>query len=156
MRKVVFKIAIILILSQIVFSTIIIVGDTNPEEILILKEWKSIYSTYFPDLKTIEKTKPLAKNISSIVIFGSWCRDSKNNVPKIIKIFEQLNIKAKYIAVLRSGEQKLGVYKKFDVKRIPTIIFYKNGKELGRIVENPEKTLEKDIYKILKEAKNVK
>jgi hypothetical protein len=32
---------------------------------------------------------------------------------------------------------------------VPTIIFYENGKELGRIVESPEKTLETDILKIL-------
>ncbi len=156
MRKIGAILFFLIILFQFGFSAILIVGKTNPEEILLLKDWKSIYLSYSPDSKIIEKTKPLSNNISSIVIFGSWCRDSKNNVPKIIKIFELLNIKTKYIGVLRSGERKLEVYKKFSVKRIPTIIFYKNGKEIGRIIENPMETLEKDIYKILKEAENVK
>ena len=36
------------------------------------------------------------------------------------------------------------------IEYVPTIIFYKDGNELGRIVESPEDTLEKDMIKILK------
>ncbi|MEJ2614863.1 MAG: hypothetical protein P8Z35_07895 [Ignavibacteriaceae bacterium] len=35
------------------------------------------------------------------------------------------------------------------IELVPTIIFYKDEKELGRIVETPNDSLEKDILKIL-------
>ena len=36
------------------------------------------------------------------------------------------------------------------IELVPTIIFYKDGSELGRIIESPQETLEKDMVKILK------
>ena len=39
--------------------------------------------------------------------------------------------------------------KGWDIEFVPTIIFLRNGKELGRIVESPEQSLEKDMRKIL-------
>ncbi len=43
-----------------------------------------------------------------------------------------------------------GDVKPFDVERVPEFIFYRDGKEIGRIVESPKETLEKDMLKILK------
>jgi len=34
--------------------------------------------------------------------------------------------------------------KKFKIERIPTFIFLRNGKEIGRIIETPVKSLEED------------
>lgn len=38
----------------------------------------------------------------------------------------------------------------FIIERVPTFIFYKNESEIGRIIETPVETLEKDILNILK------
>jgi hypothetical protein len=35
-----------------------------------------------------------------------------------------------------------------QIKNVPTFIFYREGKEIGRIVENPSNTLESDIYNL--------
>ena len=40
--------------------------------------------------------------------------------------------------------------KELKIKRVPTFIFYKEGKEIGRIIESPNETLEKDFLKIVK------
>ncbi len=136
------------------FSRILIIDHSTPEEILSIKVWKDIYTNYTPDMETIKKINDLGKKVDVIVVFGSWCKDSKNNVPKLIKIFESLkNFKVSYYGVMRKGEQKLKYYRKYSIKRIPTVIILENGKELGRIIENPEETLEKDILKILKREK---
>jgi len=37
-----------------------------------------------------------------------------------------------------------------DIKRVPTFIIYENGEEIGRIIETPKKSLEKDLEKIVK------
>jgi hypothetical protein len=36
-----------------------------------------------------------------------------------------------------------------QVSNIPTFIFFKDGKELGRIIEKPVVTLEDDLAKLL-------
>jgi len=36
-----------------------------------------------------------------------------------------------------------------NILRVPTIIFYKNGREINRIIETPNKSLEADMLKIL-------
>jgi hypothetical protein len=37
----------------------------------------------------------------------------------------------------------------FDITNVPTFIFYRNGKEINRIVESPVISLEKDMLSIL-------
>ena len=42
------------------------------------------------------------------------------------------------------------MYKTLQIKFVPTFIVSDNaGKELGRIVENPSKTLEEDLIKLI-------
>ena len=45
---------------------------------------------------------------------------------------------------------------KMNLNRVPTIIFYKNGKEVNRFVEFAQESLEEDIAKIVsgKDYKN--
>ena len=43
-----------------------------------------------------------------------------------------------------------GLEEGMDIQYVPTIILFKNGEELGRIVESPVETLEKDLLKIAK------
>jgi hypothetical protein len=42
-----------------------------------------------------------------------------------------------------------GLAKRYRIERVPTIIFVKGGKELGRIVENPKETMEADFLAIV-------
>ena len=86
---------------------------------------------------------------------GTWCGDSKREVPKIYKILETLKFPKEQlttVAVGRNGD----MYKKspeheeagLNIHRVPTLIFYKNGKEVNRIVEHPVESFEADILNI--------
>jgi hypothetical protein len=39
--------------------------------------------------------------------------------------------------------------KRLNITHVPTFIYYRNEKELGRIVENPMESLEKDTQAIV-------
>jgi len=39
---------------------------------------------------------------------------------------------------------------KQKIEKIPTFIFIMNGKEIGRIIESPNESLEKDMLKIIR------
>ena len=57
------------------------------------------------------------------------------------------------VGISRGKKTPNNLQEGYNIKHTPTIIFYKNGKEIGRFVEHARQTLEKDILKILKGKK---
>jgi len=53
------------------------------------------------------------------------------------------------ITLDRDKKSGLGLEDGKNIHHVPTIIIYKRGKELGRIIESPIETLEEDIFNIL-------
>lgn len=116
--------------------------------------YKFYFESYNPDMSIIEKIKPLLDDISITIVMGSWCGDSQEQIPKFYKIISLLNFdenKIQLIAVDRKKHAREydALVQSLNIELIPTFIFYKNGKELGRIIESPQETLETDILKIL-------
>jgi len=121
-----------------------------------LKEgFNANYKWYKPNPKFVAKIEKRLKGITIIGFLGSWCADSEMMIPELYKLLEQtsfnFNKNLTLIAINRSKTIPKGLLDKdFEIKAVPTIFFYKNGKEIGKLVEYPEKSLEEDIYKILK------
>jgi thiol-disulfide isomerase/thioredoxin len=91
------------------------------------------------------------KNVTVMVVLGTWCKDSVEHVPVFVKISEKIKFDAiDWLCVGRKLKDNTGVVSDLNIKRIPTFIFFRNGEEIGRIVETPEKTIEDDIKQILK------
>jgi len=88
-----------------------------------------------------------------IIILGTWCSDSRREVPRVVKILDFINFpkdKLFFIAVDRNIK---GLYDEIDgleIKYVPTVIVYEGGKEIGHIIENPTVTLEKDFIEVVK------
>lgn len=89
-----------------------------------------------------------------IVFFGTWCGDSHRELPRLIKILDTVKYpeeKLTLIAVNRKKETPDGEDLPYNIKRVPTIILKKYGKEVGRIIESPTSgSLEKDLLEIIK------
>lgn len=49
----------------------------------------------------------------------------------------------------RSKKDPKGLSEKYKVSRIPTLILLRDGKELCRVVEAPNETIEQDFAKVL-------
>lgn len=116
--------------------------------------YKFYFESYNPDMSIVEKIKPLLDDISITIVMGSWCGDSQEQIPNFYKIISLLNFdenKIQLIAVDRKKHAREydALVQSLNIELIPTFIFYKNGKELGRIIESPQETLETDILKIL-------
>ena len=94
----------------------------------------------------------LFRDIEIYVLFGTWCHDSQREVPRLLQLLNTLNIQENYIHLIglnfsKNEPQDRGKY--FQIKKTPTFIFLRNQKEVGRIVEMPEISLEADLLKIL-------
>lgn len=114
------------------------------------------YSKYVvEDPESFSLIKSKANKFDVLIFIGTWCPDSREYFPKFMKIMDEAGISRKYIKVIGLDRDKKlkGLTDKYNITRVPTFIFFKNDKEIGRIVEHPQGTLIKHIAKILNELK---
>ena len=110
------------------------------------------YTDYMPDREIMEKLKPLIKDVEITLFMGTWCEDSHRDVPHLYKILDGLDFDESKLEVFAVSEEKTtpqGFEDGKNILQVPTIIFYKDGKELNRIVEYSIWTLEQDMLTIL-------
>jgi hypothetical protein len=110
------------------------------------------YKTYSPDSNVINNIKNKLDKTHITIVFGSWCGDSKLQVGRFYKILNDAGVDLKNVKTIAVDHAKKipGMdISNLKIKRIPTFIVSSNGKEIGRIVESPKTTLEKDLQNIL-------
>ena len=90
--------------------------------------------------------------METIVLLGTWCGDSRREVPRFLRIADMAGIPADRITLVgvdRAKKSGDGMSDRYPVEKVPTFIFLKGGVEIGRIVETPAGTLEGDMLTIL-------
>ena len=119
------------------------------------KDWfLKNYEDYHPNQKIVQKIKKNIKNVSVKAFIGSWCHDSKRELPRFYKIMEltafDFTNNFQMIGITIGNKTPDNLQKGYPVKHTPTFIFYRDGKEVGRFVEHSRKTIEKDLLRILR------
>ena len=115
--------------------------------------WNSAYNLYEFDTLTADLIKDDLLDINIKVVMGTWCSDSRTEVPNFYKILDEINYPSDKVTLINVNRDKVGLADEvegLDIHFVPTFIFSKEDKELGRIVEMPYESLEKDILEILK------
>lgn len=110
------------------------------------------YNNYEFNSRAIDSIKNNLSDVSILIVLGSWCSDSRREVPRFLRILDELKYDYKKVTlnfVDRKKESPEGNISALEIKFVPTFIFYKNGIEIGRIIETPEVTLETDFKNIL-------
>ena len=90
--------------------------------------------------------------VDVIVFFGTWCSDSKRQVPHFLKVADTAGIPAARIrlyALDRTKKSDDGLTDTYEITRVPTFIFLRGGAEIGRITETPRAGMEADMIGIL-------
>jgi len=112
------------------------------------------YTGYQPDQEIMGDLMGLDKdNLTITIVLGTWCPDSRREVPRFIKMIDLWGFPRDKIRVIGVDINKvapLGDYPALAIERVPTFIFYKNNIEKGRIIEVPVTSLEQDTRDILK------
>ena len=110
--------------------------------------FKTGYDNYVPSDFSVLKYD----DVSVVIFFGTWCHDSKRELPKALKIFNEIGINDENIELIAVGLDKKepqGRAKKLRLMYTPTLIFFRGSQEIGRIIEKPVISLEKDIALII-------
>jgi thiol-disulfide isomerase/thioredoxin len=111
------------------------------------------YKSYSVDEVTLENIQDeLISSLDIKLVMGTWCHDSQREVPRFYKILDLLNFENKNLSMIGVNRMKLAdetEVNELNIELVPTIIFYIEGEEIGRIIESPIESLEKDMIRIL-------
>jgi thiol-disulfide isomerase/thioredoxin len=118
-------------------------------------EWYvSGLNDYQPDPAVMQELKETdISNLTITIVLGTWCPDSRREVPRFMKIaglWDFPEEKIRFIGVDIDKNAPLEDYRQLGIERVPTFIFYENNSEKGRIIEVPVTSLEQDTRNILK------
>lgn len=128
------------------------IRDREPHATWYYAEYNGM--DYVPDTDIIEELKAMpTDDLSVTIVLGTWCPDSRREVPRFMKLVTAWGFpveKIRFIGVDINKVAPLGEYPALGIERVPTFIFYENKIETGRIIEVPVTSLEQDTRDILK------
>ncbi len=115
-------------------------------------EYKSSVGLYNPEKNVIESIRVNLEDLMIKVFYGEWCPDCRIQLPRFLSVILALseeNIDLEFIEVNRDKKDRQGKAEKMNVLAVPTFIFFRNGDEIGRIIERPNDKMERDIAEIV-------
>jgi tetratricopeptide (TPR) repeat protein len=119
------------------------------------KWYDSAFNAYQPNTEQTTILKEKLSHAEIEIFLGTWCGDSKREVPRLLKTLASSGIDTSNIHIIMVHHEGI-VYKQSpqheekgkNIFRVPTAIIYQNKKETGRIIESPVESWEKDLVKL--------
>jgi thiol-disulfide isomerase/thioredoxin len=105
------------------------------------------YLAYKPDSSTLVALKKHLPQTQVLIFAGTWCSDTQRELPQFYKVADALGLNPNQIELQFLDENKKGFYLNesvFKVSAVPTFIFMREGKEIGRIIEMTTQPFEKE------------
>jgi len=148
-------------LSEIKKKTVSVKQYLNSLEEPFRKRFLTRKQTYTPNQKAVNMLKKVADKYMLVAFSAEWCKDCAVNIPVLASISEATGLEVRIFGGLKkeplSHTRKWRIppspqeVETFQVDKIPLIIvFDKEGKDIGKIIENPQEkpTLEEELVKI--------
>ncbi|WP_062565871.1 TlpA family protein disulfide reductase [Pseudoalteromonas shioyasakiensis] len=116
----------------------------------LLKDYSALseeYDEYTPSEEELTTIKAL-QGKQVLVFLGTWCHDSKREVPRFLKLLDTAKVQLGSLKLVAVGYDKLdpaGLAKQYDLMYTPTIIVLDGEKELSRMIEKPKQSLALDL-----------
>ena len=115
--------------------------------------WRSEMDAYQPNSDAVAHIKADEKETTVTLAFGTWCPDSKNYIPRLMKALrasDNSKIRVKLVGIDNQFHEPVDFVQSHRITNVPTVIVERGGNEIGRIVETPaSKTMEEDLASIL-------
>lgn len=153
-------IIIIIVMSVISSNKPHVIGKVTWEQWVEFSGWSIDVNlkgddSYDFDRKVVKQINEIIKsdnNYSFVLFSGSWCSDSRFEMPKIIDLIHHLEVdnnQLEIIGVSRDKTEPRQYVQKYGIHYVPTLIVLHNNIEIGRFIETPKKSWEEDILEII-------
>ena len=105
----------------------------------------------------VASLKTQLTKVDSITVFmGTWCGDSKKEVPRLTRTLKEAGYDFEKVKII-CLDRRFNFYKQspqheeagLNIHRVPTIILHNKSGEIGRIVEHPITSIESDLLTII-------
>lgn len=114
------------------------------------------YANYVVDTSTVTILSPLLRHKDFLIFMGTWCPDSKREVPRMLHTLDACNVPRDRVHIVMvdyrppmykqsPGHEEKGKY----ISHVPDLLVFDRGREIGRVVESPVVSLEKDLLAIV-------
>lgn len=144
----------------------VVIGETTRAGIdEAIAGWDAEYFDYRPDESLLGEIAGRLDGVDLVVVLGTWCSDSRREVPRLWKVLDAVGFPAERMRTfaVESARAKSdaaltpelldwskSVRAFYGITAVESVIVYRGGVELGRIVEAPAKSIEADLLEILK------
>ena len=138
-----------------------LLGHVTRAQLRAYEPWALFWEqVYVPNAAAVASIKKDAADVSILLVMGTWCPDSKRELPRYFATMDAAGLgdaKLTMIGVDRTKKDTEGLTDKWDITRVPTFVFLRNGKEVGRFVEHTptDSTFEAEMAKILRGGRPV-
>ena len=135
-----------------------LIGPLTWTDLAGIDGWEAERSSYVPDPKAVKRLSSAVGRYRVVVVLGSWCSDSRREVPRLEKIVETVGggvftidlegvDRTKRVLVTSPAA---GLLTGRTADRVPTLVLLDaDGQELGRVVETASEPLERLLTELI-------
>lgn len=122
---------------------------------VFLGSLQSDYLSYHPNKGYIDSIKTILKagTILKVDVYGgNWCSDTRYGMGGLTHVLDEIGLKKEDFRYIRVNKDKKIIDFKADgieISKVPLVIFHNGKKEIGRIIENPSESWEKNLLQLL-------
>lgn len=131
----------------------LLVGKTSKAQLYkACPAFKKNAQIYYTNKEVIKQLRGVKDKITVITVLGTWSPYSQTEAARFLRIVDEAKnprISVTIYAVDEKLQDKESIAMRFKVDTLPTMIFLRDGKELGRIVEQPKTTLEAEMLAMM-------
>lgn len=107
---------------------------------------------YEPKREAVDQLSKIAGDYKFVVFAGTWCSDTKDLLPKFYKVLIDAGIDLHAVEMygVNRAKEALNIESAlYGIKNIPTIIVMYQFREVGRIVESVNSSIEEELNAII-------
>ena len=131
----------------------VLLGPMTREQVEAVPEWVQAEVDAKPEGAAAAALAAVEPGAEVVVYFGSWCGDSRREVPRFWKALDAAGaavpFTVRYVAVDRQKKEPADAVAKDGIRYLPTFIVRRGGREAGRVVETSPKGIEADLLALL-------
>jgi hypothetical protein len=131
-------------------DTTLMIGKIETKQLKEYSWYEKNFAEYQPDNTIVKQLEMFGPRVKVMIVMGTWCGDSHEHVPAFMKTASMCGISQfEIIGVDRRKKCPFPDISSLNIEYVPTFFVFYDNVLIGKIVENPKKTIEADLLELL-------